>query len=134
MAARTIGSGKYHSYPLFMISLLLNFRWIVVQPGQKNPKGRYLERVGYWLPRKTATVQRSMIVNKHRIQYWLGVGATCTNRVHRILERFDFVAKQPVPFGSQSVYEKPEKEYKMEYYKKSAPKGNNKDLFLRQQL
>lgn len=62
------------------------------------------------------------------------MGATCTNRVHRILEKYDFVPKTPVPFGSASLYEKPEKQYKMEYYKKRAPKGNNKELYLKQQL
>ena len=72
-----------------------------------------------------------MIVNKHRMQYWLGVGATCTNRVHRILEHFDYVPKLPVPFGSASLYPKPEKQYKMDYYKKLGPKGNNKELFMR---
>jgi flagellar biosynthesis GTPase FlhF len=62
------------------------------------------------------------------------MGATCTNRVHRILEKFNFVPKTPVPFGSASLYEKPEKEYSMQYYSKSGPKGNNRDLYLRQQL
>jgi hypothetical protein len=42
--------------------------------------------------------------------------------------------KQPVPFGSSSLYEKPEKHYKMDYYKHLAPKGNNYDLYMRQQL
>lgn len=107
------------------------FWWIVVQPANKNPGGRYLERLGYWLPRKTATVQRSMIVNKHRVQYWLGNGATCTNRVHRILEKFGYVPKTPVPFGSASLYEKPEKEYKIDYYAKSGPKGVNRELYLK---
>jgi len=105
-----------------------------VQPACNNPRGRYLEKIGYWLPRKTATVQRSMIVNKHRVQYWLGMGATCTNRTHRILEKFGFVPRTPVPFGSASLYSKPEKEYKMDYYKKTGPKGNNRDLFIKQQL
>jgi hypothetical protein len=75
-----------------------------------------------------------MIVNKHRVQYWLGMGATCTNRVHRILENFGYVPKEPVPFGSASLYEKPEKQYKMDYYTKKGPKGNNRELFLKQQL
>jgi len=110
------------------------FWWIVVQPANKNPHGRYLERIGFWLPRKTQTVQRAMIVNKHRIQYWLGMGATCTGRVHRILEQFEYVPKKPVPFGSHTLYEKPEKNYNMSYYKKKGPKGNNAELFLRQQF
>jgi hypothetical protein len=46
------------------------------------------------------------------------MGATCTDRVHRILEKYGMVPKAPVPFGSASLYDKPEKEYKMEYYKK----------------
>ena len=75
-----------------------------------------------------------MVVNKHRVQYWLGMGATCTSRVHKILERIGYVPKAPVPFGLQSLYEKPQKEYKMDYYKKLGPKGNNKELYLRQQL
>jgi hypothetical protein len=41
------------------------------------------------------------------------------------------VPKLPVPFGSASVYEKPEKQYKMDYYKKLGPKGNIKVLYLR---
>lgn len=105
-----------------------------MQPANKNPRGRYLERIGYWLPRKTATVQRAMILNKHRVQYWLGVGATSTNRVHRILEKFNFVPKTPIPFGHHTLYEKPEKDYGLEFYKKAGPKGNNKELYLRQQL
>jgi small subunit ribosomal protein S16 len=107
------------------------FWWIVVQPSKKNPRGRYLERVGYWLPRKTVTVQRAMILNKHRLQYWLGVGATCTNRVHRILEKFNYVPKQAVPFGSHTLYEKPEKTYDIDYYRKLGAKGSNKEFFVR---
>lgn len=75
-----------------------------------------------------------MILNKHRLQYWLGVGATATNRVHRILERFEYVPPTPVPFGRHTLYERPEKEYKLEHYKKTGPKGNNQELYLRQQL
>lgn len=97
-----------------------------MQPANKNPRGRYLEKIGYWLPRKTATVQRSMILNKHRLQYWLGVGATATNRVHRILEQFDFVPPTPVPFGRHTLYERPQKDYKLEHYKKAGPKATTR--------
>jgi hypothetical protein len=44
------------------------------------------------------------------------------------------VPKAPVPLGSHTLYEKPEKKYNFEYYKKSGPKGNNSELYLRQQL
>ena len=105
-----------------------------MQPANKNPRGRYLEKIGYWLPRKTVTVQRSIILNKHKVQYWLGMGATCTNRVHRMLEKYGLVPKTPVPFGASTLYEKPEKEYSMQFYSKAGPKGNNRDLYLKQQL
>lgn len=39
----------------------------------KSRKGRFVEHVGYWIPRKTVTVQRSVILNKPRMRYWLAV-------------------------------------------------------------
>lgn len=66
--AETIDSGIS-----FFASISLFDRWIVVQPSNKNLRGRYLEKVGYWLPRKTKTVQRAVILNRQRLQYWLGV-------------------------------------------------------------
>ena len=62
------------------------------------------------------------------------MGATCTDRVHRILETFNYVPKFPVPLSSKTLYEKPEKEYNMAYYAKLAPKGINRELYIRQQL
>jgi hypothetical protein len=66
--------------------------------------------------------------------YNLQVGATCTNRVHKILEKFDFVPKLPTPLGSATVYPKPTKVYDLQYFKLKAPMGNNKELFMKQQL
>ena len=40
------------------------------------------------------------------------------------MEKFGFVPKLPVPFGNKSLYEKPEKEYKPDYFKfKAGKKG-----------
>lgn len=61
------------SFLVLVESDLLYYRWIVVQPVNKNIKGRYLEKLGYWLPRQTKTVDRALIINKHRMRYWLGV-------------------------------------------------------------
>ena len=58
---------------------------IIVQGDKKNLNGRYIERVGYWMPRKTKTVPRGMLINKHKIRYWLSVGAQPTNGVVRVL-------------------------------------------------
>lgn len=59
------------------------------------------------------------------------MGASCTNRVHRILEKFDLVPKLPTPLGSQSLYEKPEKEYKMDYFKIKSTVANNQELYVK---
>jgi hypothetical protein len=45
------------------------------------------------------------------------VGATPTKGVHRLLEKFEMVPKYPPPFGSKTVYDKPEKEYPAGYFK-----------------
>lgn len=53
-----------------------------------------------------------MVLNKHKCRYWLSVGAEPTGGVIRILNKFGFYPKAGIPWGSASVYEKPEKEYK----------------------
>ena len=58
------------------------------------------------------TYDRSIALNIPKIKYWLGNGAIPTDRVHKILERFDLVPHKPPPFGSKYQYEKPKKEYK----------------------
>ena len=92
---------------------------IVVQPERKHLQGRFIERVGYWMPRRTKTVQRGVVLNKHKVRYWLSIGAQPTNGVAKILNKYgaDFWPKLPVPLGSASLYEKPEKVYKLEGYK-----------------
>jgi small subunit ribosomal protein S16 len=89
---------------------------IIVQPDKKNLKGHYIEKVGYWMPRKTGTIPRGILLNKHRIRYWLSVGAQPTNGVVRLFNRFgnDFFPKLPTPFGSNSTFERPAKTYAIE--------------------
>jgi ribosomal protein S16 len=49
--------------------------WIVVQPAKKKLNGRYLEKMGVWAYRKGKTVPRQISLVKHRVRYWLSVGA-----------------------------------------------------------
>jgi ribosomal protein S16 len=72
-------------------------------------RGRYLEHVGFWMPRHQATYRRQVVINKHKVRYWLGVGAQPTKRVAAILHKYGFWPKPPTPHGSRSVYEKPKK-------------------------
>ena len=73
--------------------------WIVVQPIRKKLNGRYIEKMGQWQPCRGNTFPRQISLNKHRVKYWLSVGATPTGRVQRIFEKFDLLPKRPVPFG-----------------------------------
>jgi len=57
-------------HPIFSLT---QTRWIVVQGSHTNLRGRFVEHIGYYLPRKGATVQRAVILNKPRIRYWLAV-------------------------------------------------------------
>jgi hypothetical protein len=41
------------------------------------------------------------------------------------------VPKYPPPFGSMSLYEKPEKEYPIEYFKVKAPVKHNRELYIK---
>ena len=83
--------------------------WIVAQPIKKKLGGRYLEHLGIWAPIKRQTVPRQIAINKHRMRYWLANGAIPSERVQRLLEKFNFVPKAVSPFGSKHVYEKPER-------------------------
>lgn len=91
--------------------------WIVAQPTRKKIAGRYLEHLGIWAPHKKSTVMRHIALNKHRVRYWLSVGAEPTGRVQRLLEKFDFVPKAYAPFGSQHQYQKPEKVYGLQAFR-----------------
>jgi len=104
-----------------------NFWHIIIQGHKKNVKGKFIERVGFWMPRRTKTVQRGIVLNKHKIRYWLSVGAQPTKSVVRLFNQFgdDFFPHYPVPFGSASLYEKPEKVYPLEGYKDQFSKTRN---------
>lgn len=83
--------------------------WIVVQGHKTNPKGRIIERIGMWWPRNTVRYRRSIVINRHRIKYWIGVGAVPTPGAHRVLAQAEMIPRMPVPFGSSSLYKKPDK-------------------------
>lgn len=86
-------------------------RQIVVQGEKKNLGGKYIERIGYWIPSKRKTVPRSMVLNRHKARYWLSVGAEPSNGVQRVLTKFGFWPKPPIPFGNATAYETPTRYY-----------------------
>ena len=46
------------------------------------------------------------------------MGAQPTEGVHRLLSMLEVLPKKPVPFGSKSLYPKPERSYKLDFYHK----------------
>lgn len=92
--------------------------WLIAQPKNKCFKGRALERIGIWAPRKTKTVDRAISVNRYKLKYWLSVGATPTPGAQRILSMAGLYVKKPVPYGSKFLYEKKGKTYPLDYFHK----------------
>ena len=98
---------------------------IVVQGEKKNLRGKYIEKIGYWMPRQQKTYKRGIVLNKHKMRYWLSVGAAPTGGGIRLLNKYHFYPNRSTHHGSASVYEKTEKVYSMQGWKmKGKPKDN----------
>jgi len=69
------------------------------------------------------------LINKHKIRYWLSVGAQPTGGVVRVLSKYgtDFFPKYPIPYGKERTYEKPERKYGLMGYRKNYRKTLNKN-------
>ena len=63
------------------------FYRIVVAEATSPRDGRFVERVGSYNPMLAADHADRVVLNQDRIQYWLSVGATPTDRVHLFLSR-----------------------------------------------
>ena len=101
-----------------------NPKWhLIVQGQKKNLKGRYIEHIGYWLPKSKKTYKRGIVINKHKTRYWLAMGAEPTERAARILSMYDMFPKPLTPWGKASLYEKPKKQYFVNHFR-----NNYKDL------
>lgn len=107
---------------------------LIVQGHKKNLKGRYIEHIGYWLPRHASTYKRGVVLNKHKARYWLSVGAEPTDRAARILSMFGFFPAPPTPLGKASLYEKPAKEHFVHHYRDRWPQDGHPQLEYRTML
>lgn len=101
--------------------------WIVVQPKNKCLKGRVIEKVGLWIPRRTHTLDRAVVFNKYKLRYWLSVGAVPTEKVQHLLTMIDFMPKKPNPFGNAQKLERKPRTYKMEYFHQHRWAFDNKE-------
>lgn len=83
--------------------------WIVISDNHTNPHGRIIEKMGFWIP-TAGTNERSIILNRPRLKYWLGVGAEPTRAVIKLMSMADFFPKAPPVHGTSTLYSKPAKE------------------------
>jgi hypothetical protein len=68
-------------------------------------------------------------MNKHRMRYWLSVGATPTPGVARLLEKFDYVPTKVTPFGAVHSYEKPSKKYGLRAWRGMGRSGTHENKY-----
>ncbi|MBI1422920.1 MAG: 30S ribosomal protein S16 [Gammaproteobacteria bacterium] len=61
------------------------FYTIVVTDSRSARDGRYIERVGFFNPVATGGEQR-LVVDRDRVNYWLGQGAKTSERVEKLLK------------------------------------------------
>ena len=58
---------------------------IVVTDRRNRRDGRYIERVGYFNPIASGQAER-LVVDRERVDYWLGQGAQASERVTHLLK------------------------------------------------
>ncbi|QPC42338.1 30S ribosomal protein S16 [Kaustia mangrovi] len=59
---------------------------IVVADSRSPRDGRYIEKLGNYNPLLPKDHAERVVFDTDRVQHWLGVGATPTDRVHRFLD------------------------------------------------
>lgn len=62
------------------------FYSIVVADQRRAPRGRFIERLGFFNPRAKADEER-LRIDQERIDYWIGNGAQASERVRQLLKQ-----------------------------------------------
>ena len=61
------------------------FYSIVVADQRRAPRGRFIERVGFYNPRAVGAEEK-LRLDRERIEYWVSQGAQPTDRVSQLLK------------------------------------------------
>ncbi|MEE9388457.1 MAG: 30S ribosomal protein S16 [Paracoccaceae bacterium] len=70
------------------------FYRIVAADSRMPRDGRYIEKLGTYNPLLPKDSEERVKMDVERIQYWLGQGAQPTDRISRMLEAADLIAKK----------------------------------------
>ena len=63
------------------------FYGIMVADSRRSPRGRFIERVGFFNPRAVGGAER-LRVDTDRVEYWISKGAQPSDRVSSLLKQF----------------------------------------------
>ena len=75
------------------------FYGIMVADQRRSPRGRFIERVGFFNPRATGGEER-LRIDTDRIDYWISQGAQPSDRVTSLLKQF---AKGPEALAAETA-------------------------------
>ncbi len=75
------------------------FYGIMVADSRRSPRGRFIERVGFFNPRAVGGEER-MRVDTDRVEYWISQGAQPSDRVASLLKQF---AKGPEALAAETA-------------------------------
>lgn len=78
---------------------------IVVADSRKARDGRFIERLGSYNPMLEKSDENRVKFDQERIQYWLGVGATPSDRVAKFLANAGLMEARPI--NEQTKKDKP---------------------------
>ena len=59
---------------------------VVVADSRRAPRGRAIERVGFFNPRATGS-EEALRIDLDRVNYWIGEGALPSDRVAKLLKQ-----------------------------------------------
>lgn len=75
------------------------FYGIMVADQRRSPRGRFIERVGFFNPRATGGEER-LRLDMERVEYWMSQGAKPSDRVTSLLKQF---AKGPEAIAAETA-------------------------------
>lgn len=75
------------------------FYGIMVADQRRSPRGKFIERVGFFNPRATGG-EESLRIDTDRVEYWISKGAKPSGRVTSLLKQF---AKGPEALAAEKA-------------------------------
>ena len=87
---------------------------IAVGDSRRTPKGKFIEKLGYYNPLK-----KEKSINKERVLHWISNGAQCSDTVHNLLVSLEIIKgpKRKIKIKSKKKGKEEEKSSKSEEVK-----------------